>query len=108
MRSIRYQQIAEEVRARLAGGEFGPGEVLPSESSLGAAYDASRVTIRKALEILRAEGLIDARQGILKTNKSVMLAGCLVAIPIAIALAIAVPISLLAGAIIGFLVRGSL
>lgn len=63
MRSIRYQQIAEEVRARLTGGEFGPGEVLPSESSLGAAYDASRVTIRKALEILRNEGLIDARQG---------------------------------------------
>lgn len=63
MRSIRYQQIAEEVRARLTGGEFGPGEVLPSESSLGAAYDASRVTIRKALEVLRSEGLIDARQG---------------------------------------------
>ena len=27
-------------------------------------YDASRVTIRKALEALRAEGLIDAQQGL--------------------------------------------
>lgn len=63
MRSFRYQQIAEELRTRLANGEFGPGELLPSESSLGATYDASRVTIRKALELLKAEGSIDARQG---------------------------------------------
>ena len=36
---------------------------MPSESELSAAYEASRVTIRKALELLRDEGLVDARQG---------------------------------------------
>lgn len=30
---------------------------------MSAAYDASRVTVRKALESLRADGLVDARQG---------------------------------------------
>ena len=44
-------------------GEFAPGRLLPSESELAAAYEASRVTIRRALEQLRGEGLVDARQG---------------------------------------------
>ncbi len=37
--------------------------MLPSEASLVVAYGASRVTIRKALEVLREEGVVDARQG---------------------------------------------
>lgn len=36
---------------------------MPSEAALGAEHDASRVTIRKALELLRAEGLVESRQG---------------------------------------------
>lgn len=63
MRPVRYLAIAEDLRERVAAGEFAAGRLLPSESELGAAYDASRVTIRKALEALREEGLVDARQG---------------------------------------------
>ena len=37
--------------------------MLPSESDLSAGYEASRVTIRRALEALRAEGLVESRQG---------------------------------------------
>jgi len=44
-------------------GEFSGGKVLPSEADLSAAYAASRVTVRRALEVLRDEGIIDARQG---------------------------------------------
>ncbi len=61
MRTIRYQQIADELRARLA--RVGAGQVLPSESELSAEFGVSRVTIRRALEILREQGLVDARQG---------------------------------------------
>ena len=63
MRTIRYHQIAEELRNRLGAGEFAAGKLLPSEASLGTTYSASRVTIRKALEVLREEGLIGSRQG---------------------------------------------
>ncbi len=63
MRAIRYQQIAEDLRSRVGRGEFGAGKLLPSESELSGAYAASRITIRKALEVLRDEGLVDARQG---------------------------------------------
>jgi GntR family transcriptional regulator len=63
VRTIRYRDIAADLRRRLDEGEFSAGRVLPSESELSGAYSASRVTIRKALEDLRTEGLVDARQG---------------------------------------------
>ena len=63
MRSIRYQQIAEELRSRVLAGEFAAGRMLPSESELSSEFSASRVTVRRALEVLRDEGLVDARQG---------------------------------------------
>ncbi len=61
MRTIRYQEIADELRGRLSS--VGVGRVLPSESELSAEFEVSRVTIRRALEILRDEGKVDARQG---------------------------------------------
>ncbi len=63
MRRTRYQEIADELRTRLASGELGAGRLLPSESELSNDYAASRVTVRRALEVLRDEGLVDSRQG---------------------------------------------
>lgn len=63
MREVRYRTIADELRRRVQEGEFAAGRLLPSESALSAAYAASRITVRKALELLREEGLVDARQG---------------------------------------------
>jgi GntR family transcriptional regulator len=63
VRRIRYQQIASDLRDRITGGEFAVGRVLPSESEMSAHYESSRVTVRRALEALRAERLVDSRQG---------------------------------------------
>jgi GntR family transcriptional regulator len=63
VRTIRYHQIADELRARVTSGEYAAGRLLPSESELSAEFGASRVTVRKALELLRDGGLVDARQG---------------------------------------------
>ena len=63
MREVRYRAIADDLRRRVEGGDLAAGALLPSESELSAAYEVSRVTVRKALELLRDEGLIDARQG---------------------------------------------
>ena len=63
VRTIRYREIADALRERVVAGEFPAGRLLPSEAALSATYEASRVTIRRALELLRDEGLIDARQG---------------------------------------------
>lgn len=61
MRRIRYQEIAEVLRERLADAPV--GSVLASESEMSAEFEASRVTIRRALELVRDDGLIAARQG---------------------------------------------
>jgi GntR family transcriptional regulator len=63
VREVRYKSIADDLRDRIGAGEFLAGALLPSEAELGRAYDASRITVRKALEALRADGVIDARQG---------------------------------------------
>ena len=47
----------------MSSGALAAGRLLPSEADLGDTYGASRVTIRRALEVLRDEGLVDARQG---------------------------------------------
>lgn len=61
MRQIRYAEIADELRARVRS--VPSGSVLPSEKDLSAEFGVSRVTIRRALDVVREEGLIAARQG---------------------------------------------
>ena len=61
MRKIRYQEIADDLRSRV--GSAPAGTVLPSEAELSSEFGASRVTIRRALELLRGQGLVAARQG---------------------------------------------
>lgn len=61
MRRIRYQEIADELRERARSSP--PGTVLPSEAEMSAEFSASRVTVRRALELVRDDGLIAARQG---------------------------------------------
>lgn len=60
-RRIRYQEIADSLRERARAAA--PGSLLPSESELSVEFHASRVTVRRALEIVRDDGLISARQG---------------------------------------------
>jgi GntR family transcriptional regulator len=63
VRTIRYREIADAIARRVDDGEFAAGRLLPSEAALSAEYGASRVTVRRALELLRDEGRLDARQG---------------------------------------------
>lgn len=62
-RSFRYQEIAQTLRRDVTDGTLEAGSLLPSESDLSSEHGVSRVTIRKALEVLRDEGLVDSRQG---------------------------------------------
>jgi GntR family transcriptional regulator len=51
------------LRNRLVAGRYATSAVLPSESDLSSEFGASRVTVRRALEVLREEGLVTSRQG---------------------------------------------
>ncbi|WP_157249690.1 GntR family transcriptional regulator [Nonomuraea typhae] len=58
--STRYEDVAHQLRKDINGGEFAPGVRLPGEPALAQRFQAARVTVRKALEILQHEGLIIA------------------------------------------------
>ena len=58
-----YITIAESLRRKIMGGEFNPGDLLPSENVLSTQYHTSRETVRKSLNILEKEGFIYSRAG---------------------------------------------
>ncbi len=57
---MRYLDVADDLRSDIASGRVG---ALPSEAELGERYSVSRVTVRRALDLLREEGLVDSRRG---------------------------------------------
>lgn len=59
----RYAAIAEAIRREIATGARGPGAKLLSEAELRARHGAARTTVRRALKVLEAEGLIQSQQG---------------------------------------------
>ncbi|MGI4815216.1 MAG: GntR family transcriptional regulator [Janthinobacterium lividum] len=58
-----YQQIKALITQALDGGEWKPGEAIPSEVELAARYRVSQGTVRKAIDELSAENLLVRRQG---------------------------------------------
>jgi GntR family transcriptional repressor for pyruvate dehydrogenase complex len=57
-RSPVYLQVAEQIREAILGGELAPGEPLPTERALAESFGASRASVREALRVLEAQGLI--------------------------------------------------
>ncbi len=63
-KSMRYLDLAEALRSRIASGRIGrAGGSLPSEAEMVDEFATSRVTVRRALELLRTEGLVMSRKG---------------------------------------------
>jgi GntR family transcriptional regulator len=60
---MRYLEVAQQIRESVAAGRFGAGGVLDSETDLARRFGVSRMTLRRALEALQAEGLLKARKG---------------------------------------------
>jgi len=56
-----YRQLADELRDLVAATQ--PGDYLPSESEIGHHYGVGRETVRRALRLLRAEGLVETGLG---------------------------------------------
>jgi GntR family mannosyl-D-glycerate transport/metabolism transcriptional repressor len=54
---------ARDIRAGINAGEWSIGAVLPGEVALAQKYGVARVTIRRALALLEAEGLLTRRAG---------------------------------------------
>ncbi len=59
----KYEIIAQDIQSKILSGFYKPDEKLPQEHELCKQYDASRITIREAMEHLVHNGLITKRRG---------------------------------------------
>lgn len=62
-RGPRYQQLHRYIGAAIQSGEIAPEEPLPPERDMAERAGISRVTVRKAIAQLVADGLVEQRQG---------------------------------------------
>ena len=58
-----YIQIANIIRQRIASGEYRAGSQLPSESELRKTYNVSPMTIRRSINLLLDQGVVNTIQG---------------------------------------------
>lgn len=59
----KYMKIKQRLMQDIANGHYPVGTYLPSESELSKLFDASRVTVRMALDLLHEANLVDGHQG---------------------------------------------
>ena len=60
---VKYRQIADWIRERVAAGELSAGQRIESENQISTMFGASRQTVRHALSLLVLDGMLETRQG---------------------------------------------
>lgn len=61
---LLYKKIHEELKSEINGKVYAGGSLLPSERELCSRFGVERITVRKALELLVEEGLVEKRAGV--------------------------------------------
>ena len=59
----KYEAIAQQLKQKIQDGSLAPGQKLPSEAELCLEYEASRLSVRSAVGMLAAQGLVQTFQG---------------------------------------------
>jgi GntR family transcriptional regulator len=59
----RYGALAAAIKARIVAGEWPPAGALPAEQTLAQEHGVALGTLRRALELVSAEGLIERVHG---------------------------------------------
>ncbi len=58
-----YEQLKNIIKRDIINGAYEPGQRMPSEAALQAHYGVSRITVRRAVQELGTEGMLERRQG---------------------------------------------
>lgn len=58
-----YMSIYRDLMEKIVNGEYQEGELLPSESELQQLYNVSRITVRRAMEMLQTDGYVRKGSG---------------------------------------------
>ena len=64
LRQPIYQQLADQLAARLLEGEPAEGQAMPSVRALAGRYLLNPLTVSRALQALGDEGLVETRRGL--------------------------------------------
>lgn len=59
-----YYQLQEVLKREIDAGDWAPGQLLPSEAAFEARLGLSRTVVRKALDVLEADGQVVRRKGL--------------------------------------------
>lgn len=59
----KHLRIAADIRARIANGDLQPGDKVESVKTLSIRYGLNQTSVRTAIDLLRADGLIERRAG---------------------------------------------
>ena len=60
---VKYQKLANVIRKGILNGKYQPGDQLEREKDLCERYSVSRITVKRAVDELVAEGLVVKRRG---------------------------------------------
>ncbi|MGD7097479.1 GntR family transcriptional regulator [Ralstonia pseudosolanacearum] len=63
LRLPRYQQLRDDLAEQVARQQWRPGDAIPTEAELAKLYNVAVGTVRKAIDVLVAEGLLERFQG---------------------------------------------
>ncbi|QTQ12633.1 GntR family transcriptional regulator [Treponema parvum] len=62
-RTQLYFQLYDKFYEKIKNGEYPPGTLLPTETEIMEQYKISRITVRKAMDMLLNDGLIVKKRG---------------------------------------------
>ena len=65
----KYEKVYHDIKDKIKNGKLKPGDFLKKEDDLALDYNFSKLTVRKALSMLEAEGYIQKIKG----KKSIIL-----------------------------------
>ena len=58
-----FRQIADVLRGEIERGVYPPGSPFPTEHALAQRFRVDRITVNRAVRILRGEGLVRVERG---------------------------------------------
>lgn len=62
-RKVLYLEIAEQIKEDIQNGVYPVGTMLPTETELEEMFEVSKITVRKAIEILSDDGFVHKQSG---------------------------------------------
>ncbi len=60
---VKYESIAKDIQEKIEQGIYKPNDQLPFEAEMCETYGVSRITVKKAMDLLVMRGMVIKRRG---------------------------------------------